>query len=53
MPGKKHLSKASAKENRMYEHIKQSEQRKEHRSPKRAKQIAAATVRKRQSSKRR
>lgn len=50
MPGKKHLPKASAKDNRMYEHIRDSE-KKEGRSTKVAKRIAAATVRKNQSEK--
>ncbi len=36
----------SAKDERMYEHIKQSERNKEGRSSGRAKQIAAATVNK-------
>jgi hypothetical protein len=45
MPGRKHLSGVSEKENRMYEHIKDSES-KQGRSERRAKQIAAATVRK-------
>ncbi len=43
MPQKEHLPSVSAKEQRMYEHIKESEL-KEGRSPKRAKAIAAATV---------
>lgn len=50
MPGKNHLSKATAKDNRMYEHIRQSE-KKEGRSAKVAKRIAAATVRKHQNKK--
>ena len=41
MPGKKHLKGVGDKEQRMYEHIKQSEA-KIH--PKRAKEIAARTV---------
>jgi hypothetical protein len=43
MPKKEHLPSVSAKEQRMYEHIKASE-RKQGRSMKRAKSIAAATV---------
>ena len=43
MPKKEHLPSVSAKEQRMYEHIKASEL-KEGRSTKRAKAIAAATV---------
>ena len=43
MPQKEHLPSVSAKEQRMYEHIKESEL-KEGRSTKRAKAIAAATV---------
>ena len=43
MPQKKHLPTVSAKEQRMYEHIEDSE-RKQGRSAKRAKAIAAATV---------
>jgi hypothetical protein len=43
MPQKEHLPSVSAKEQRMYEHIKESE-RKQGRSTKRAKAIAAATV---------
>jgi hypothetical protein len=43
MPQKEHLPSVSAKEQRMYEHIKASEQ-KQGRSTKRAKAIAAATV---------
>ncbi len=39
----------SAKDERMYEHIKTSEQHKEGRSAGRAKQIAAATVNKKRS----
>lgn len=45
MPGKKHLSKRSAKENRMYEHVRESEE-KSGRSGGRAKEIAARTVNK-------
>jgi hypothetical protein len=43
MPQKEHLPSVSAKEQRMYEHIKASEL-KQGRSTKRAKAIAAATV---------
>ena len=43
MPQKEHLPTVSAKEQRMYEHIEDSE-RKQGRSAKRAKAIAAATV---------
>ena len=43
MPQKQHLPSVSDKEQRMYEHIKTSE-RKQGRSLKRAKAIAAATV---------
>jgi hypothetical protein len=43
MPQKEHLPSVSAKEQRMYEHIKASE-RKRGRSLERAKSIAAATV---------
>ena len=43
MPPKEHLPSVSSKEQRMYEHIKASE-RKDGRSLKRAKTIAAATV---------
>jgi hypothetical protein len=43
MPQKEHLPSVSAKEQRMYEHIKASEQ-KQGRSTKSAKAIAAATV---------
>ena len=42
MPQKEHLPSVSSKEQRMYEHIKESEQ-KQGRSTKRAKAIAAAT----------
>ena len=45
MPQKEHLPSVSAKEQRMYEHIKESELD-QGRSTKRAKQIAAATVNK-------
>lgn len=43
MPQKEHLPSVSSKEQRMYEHIKESE-RKQGRSLKNAKAIAAATV---------
>jgi hypothetical protein len=43
MPQKQHLPSVSDKEQRMYEHIKASEQQ-QGRSTKRAKAIAAATV---------
>ena len=43
MPQKEHLPKVSDKEQRMYEHIKESE-RKQGRSLERSKAIAAATV---------
>ena len=43
MPQKEHLPSVSAKEQRMYEHIKRSELE-QGRSKERAKQIAAATV---------
>ena len=43
MPQKEHLPSVSAKEQRMYEHIKESE-KKQGRSTKQAKSIAAATV---------
>jgi hypothetical protein len=43
MPKKEHLPSVSAKEQRMYEHIKESEQE-QGRSTERAKAIAAATV---------
>ena len=46
MPERKHVRGASRKENRMYEHIKESEQ-KSGKSTKRAKEIAAPTVNKR------
>jgi hypothetical protein len=45
MPQKEHLPSVSDKEQRMYEHVKESE-REQGRSLKRAKQIAAATVNK-------
>ena len=43
MPGKKHLRGATKKEQRQYEHIKESAQR-SGRYGKRAKQVAARTV---------
>ncbi|MGA9544755.1 MAG: hypothetical protein WBQ85_14365 [Candidatus Sulfotelmatobacter sp.] len=46
MPGKKHLRGASAKEQREYEHIKESAQR-SGRYGNRAKEVAARTVMKR------
>lgn len=51
-PGGKHLAGASPKENRQYEHILQSELAHGY-GLKRAKSIAAATVRKGQAKKRR
>ena len=48
MPKKEHLPSVSDKEQRMYEHIKESELE-QGRSTKRAKQIAAATVNKHHS----
>jgi hypothetical protein len=51
MPRGKHLPKATAREQRQYEHILESEM-KRGRSTKTAKRIAAATVRKGQSAKR-
>lgn len=50
MPGKKHMAARSEKENRMYEHVLESE-KDEGRSTKRAKEIAARTVNKYHSSK--
>jgi hypothetical protein len=50
MPGKKHVRGATSKQNRQYEHIKQSEL-KQGRSTKRAKEIAARTVNKQKSKK--
>lgn len=50
MPGKQHVKGATAKQNRQYEHIKESEL-KEGRSIKRAKEIAARTVNKQKSKK--
>jgi hypothetical protein len=43
MPGKKHVSGVGAKEQRMYEHIKESA-KKSGRYGKRAKEVAARTV---------
>jgi hypothetical protein len=43
MPQKEHLPSVSDKEQRMYEHIKESE-KEQGRSTERAKEIAAATV---------
>lgn len=43
MPGRKHLRGASSKEQRQYEHIKESAQR-SGRYGKRAKEVAARTV---------
>jgi hypothetical protein len=43
MPKKEHLPSVSDKEQRMYEHIQESE-RKQGRSEERSKEIAAATV---------
>ena len=51
MPQKKHLPNVSDKEQRMYEHIKESEL-KQGRPTKRAKAIAAATVVKHHNTKR-
>ena len=45
MPGNKHVAGATPKENRQYEHVKESEI-KAGKPPKKAKQIAAATVNK-------
>ena len=50
MPGKKHVKGATKKQNRQYEHIKESEL-KSGRSTKRAKEIAARTVNKQKSKK--
>jgi hypothetical protein len=50
MPGKKHLRGVSAKEQRQYEHIKQSAQ-KSGKSGKRAKEVAARTVMKKHKQK--
>jgi len=43
MPKREHLPSVSAKEQRMYEHVKESEEE-QGRSKERAKAIAAATV---------
>lgn len=51
MPRKQHLPSVSDKEQRMYEHIKESELE-QGRPAKRAKAIAAATVNKHHSAKR-
>jgi hypothetical protein len=51
MPQKQHLPSVSNKEQRMYEHIKESEL-KQGRTTKRAKAIAAATVVKHHNAKR-
>jgi len=51
MPKRQHLPSVSNKEQRMYEHIKESEL-KQGRPTKRAKAIAAATVVKHHNSKR-
>jgi hypothetical protein len=50
MPGKKHLKGASSKEQRQYEHIKKSAQ-KSGRYGKRAKEVAARTVMKKKTQK--
>jgi hypothetical protein len=50
MPKRQHLPSESDKEQRMYEHIKDSELE-QGRSTKRAKQIAAATVNKHHNQK--
>jgi len=50
MPNKKHLRGVGAKEQRMYEHIKESAQ-KEGRYGKRAKEVAARTVMKHHAAK--
>jgi hypothetical protein len=50
MPRKKHLRGASSKEQRQYEHIKESAQR-SGRYGKRAKEVAARTVMKQRSRK--
>jgi hypothetical protein len=52
MPGKKHLRGASKKEQRQYEKIKKSAQR-SGRYGKRAKEVAARTVMKQRSKKKR
>ena len=51
MPQKQHLASVSDKEQRVYEHVKESEIR-QGRSIKRAKAIAAATVVKHHNAKR-
>jgi hypothetical protein len=48
MPGKKHVAGANAKQNRQYEHIKESAQ-KSGRYGKRAEEVAARTVNKQKS----
>jgi hypothetical protein len=50
MPGKKHLRGASSKEQRQYEHIKKSA-KKSGRYGKRAKEVAARTVMKKRTKK--
>jgi hypothetical protein len=50
MPGKKHLKGASSKEQRKYEHIKESA-KKSGRYGKRAKEVAARTVMKQHKKK--
>ena len=50
MPGKRHVRGAGAKEQRMYEHIKNKSQR-SGRYGKRAKEVAARTVMKHHKSK--
>jgi hypothetical protein len=50
MPGKKHLNGVSSKRQRQYEHIKESAQ-KSGRYGKRAKEVAARTVMKQKSKK--
>jgi hypothetical protein len=50
MPGKKHVRGASSKEQRQYEHIKKSAQ-KSGRYGKRAEEVAARTVMKQHSKK--
>lgn len=51
MPRRQHLPSVSDKEQRMYEHVKESEM-KQGRSTKRAKAIAAATVNNHHNTKR-
>ena len=48
MPGKKHVAGANAKQNRQYEHIKESAE-KSGRYGKRAEEVAARTVNKQKS----